>query len=210
MIKLAYTDVENLDLKKGYNLVSNKRKSKIDFYKFQKDKKLSCGVYLLVLKLLKEEGISNPIFETEKYGKAYISNYDNIHFNVSHSRKMICCAISDKPVGTDIEFNDPKIDLNIAKHYFFNSEYDRIMTSSKSADEFFNYWVLKESYMKYTGLGFRLKLNDFEILLDEEIKLKNDKNNIKFNLFTVGEYKLGIAGHYNVKHAENYPVQNLY
>ena len=210
MIKLAYTNVENLDLKRGYELVSTNRKSKIDFYRFDKDKKLSCGVYLLVMKLLNEENITDPIIKTEKYGKAYISNYDNIHFNVSHSRNMICCAISDKPVGTDIEFNDPTIDLNIAKNYFFNSEYESIMNSSKPTDEFFNYWVLKESYMKYTGLGFNLDLDSFEILMSEDIKLKNDKDNLKFNLFSIEEYKIGIASHYNVNHIYNYPINELY
>lgn len=210
MIKLAYTNVENLDLKRGYELVSTNRKSKIDFYRFDKDKKLSCGVYLLVMKLLNEENITDPIIKTEKYGKAYISNYDNIHFNVSHSRNMICCAISDKPVGTDIEFNDPTIDLNIAKHYFFNSEYENIMNSPKPIDEFFNYWVLKESYMKYTGLGFNLDLDSFEILMSEDIKLKNDKDNLKFNLFSIEEYKIGIASHYNVNHVYNYPISELY
>lgn len=210
MIKLAYTNVENLDLKRGYELVSTNRKSKIDYYRFDKDKKLSCGVYLLLMKLLNEENITDPIIKTEKYGKAYISNYDNIHFNVSHSGNMISCAISDKPVGTDIEFNDPTIDLNIAKHYFFNSEYESIMNSSKPTDEFFNYWVLKESYMKYTGLGFHLDLDSFEILMDEDIKLKNDKNNLKFNLFSIEKYKLGIASHYNVKYAHNYSISDLY
>ncbi|WP_295113170.1 4'-phosphopantetheinyl transferase superfamily protein [uncultured Methanobrevibacter sp.] len=210
MIKLAYCNVENLDLKKGYVMVSNSRKSKIDKYIFDRDKKLSCGVYLLLFRLLKQEGITDPIIKTEKFGKAYISNYENIHFNVSHSKNMICCAISDKPVGTDIEYNDPTIDLDIAKHYFFNSEYETIMNSSNPADEFFNYWVLKESYMKYTGLGFRLDLNSFEIMMNNEITLKNDKKNIKFDLFDTDEYKLGIASHYNVKHAENFHVNEIY
>ena len=48
MIRLTYYDVESLDLKKGYELVSDKRKEKIDFYRFDKDKKLSCGAYLLL------------------------------------------------------------------------------------------------------------------------------------------------------------------
>ena len=47
MIKLAYCNVENLDLKKAYNLVSRNRQEKIDFYRFEKDKKLSAGAYLL-------------------------------------------------------------------------------------------------------------------------------------------------------------------
>ena len=210
MIKLAYTNVENLDLKKGYTLVSQNRKEKIDYYRFDRDKKLSCGVYLLLMKLLEEEGITKPIIKTEKYGKAYISNFEDIHFNVSHSNNMISCAISDRPVGTDIEYNDSQIDLNIAKQYFFNSEYENIMKSPNPPDEFFSYWVLKESYMKYTGLGFNLSLNSFEILKGEEIKLKNDKNNLKFGLFDIKEYKLGIAGHYTIKNALNYHINDLY
>ena len=210
MIKLAYTNVENLDLKKGYVLVSQNRKEKIDFYKFDRDKKLSCGVYLLLMKLLDEEGITKPIIKTEKYGKAYISNYEDIHFNVSHSNNMISCAISDRPVGTDIEYNDPQIDLNIAKQYFFNSEYENIMKSPNPPDEFFSYWVLKESYMKYTGLGMNLKLDSFEIIIEDKIRLKNDNANLKFNLFDIEDYKIGIASHYDVSDLIEVNVFEIY
>jgi 4'-phosphopantetheinyl transferase len=58
--------------------------------------------------------------------------------------------------------------------------------------------------MKYTGLGFNLDLNSFEIIIDKEIKLKNDKNNIKFNLFDLGEYKLASAGHFKTKNIRKY------
>jgi 4'-phosphopantetheinyl transferase len=153
MIRLAYCNVENLNLTKAYPLVSPDRQKKIDFYRFEKDKKLSAGAYLLLKKMLSYENITNPHFKVEKYGKAYISNNDNIHFNLSHSGKMVLCAISDKEVGADIEYNDSAIDLNIAKNYFYNSEYDNIMNAKNPSDEFFRYWVLKESYMKYTGLG---------------------------------------------------------
>ena len=82
---------------------------------------------------------------TKKYGKAYISNHEDIYFNLSHSGKMVACAISDREVGVDVELIDPTIDLNIAKHYFYNSEYENIMNCENSSDEFFKYWVLKES-----------------------------------------------------------------
>lgn len=209
MIKLAYTNVENLDLKKGYVLVSQNRKEKIDFYKFDRDKKLSCGVYLLLMKLLDEEGITKPIIKTEKYGKAYISNFENVYFNLSHSGKMVLCAISDREVGVDIEYSDPEIDLNIAKLYFYNGEYESIMNSQNPADEFFKYWVLKESYMKYTGLGMNLKLDSFEIKIGDEIKLKNDDEGLKFNLFNVENYKIGIASHYEVSNLIEYDVTEL-
>ena len=168
MIKLAYCNVEELNLTKTYNLLPQNRKKKVNRFRFIKDKKLSCGVYLLLRKMLDEENISNPIFKTEKFGKTYISNYEDIHFNLSHSGKMVACGISDKPIGVDVEYNDSAIDLDIAKNYFFNTEYDSIMNSDDSPNEFFNYWVLKESYMKYTGLGFQLDLNSFEIVIEKE------------------------------------------
>ena len=210
MIKLAYCNVENLDLKKAYGLVSKNRREKIDFYRFENDKKLSAGAYLLLKKLLSEENITNPLFKTEKHGKAYISNHENIHFNLSHSGKVVLCAISDREVGIDIEYIDPEIDLNIAKHYFYNSEYENIMKAENRFEEFFKFWVLKESYMKYTGLGMNLELDSFEIVIDDEIKLKNDNENLKFNLFDIENYKIGMAGHYDVSELMEYDINELY
>ena len=210
MIKLAYCNVENLDLKKAYSLVSRDRQKKIDFYRFEKDKKLSAGAYLLLKKLLSNENITNPTFKTGKYGKAYISNIENIYFNLSHSGKMVLCAISDKEVGVDVEYNDPAIDLDIAKHYFYNSEYENIMNAARPSDEFFNYWVLKESYMKYTGLGMNLNLDSFEIIIEDEIKLKNDNENLKFRVFNIKNYKIAIASHYEVSDLIEINVEELY
>ena len=210
MIRLAYCNVENLDLKKAYPLVSRKRQEKIDFYRFEKDKKLSCGAYLLLKKMLAEANITDPVFKTEKYGKAYISNHENIHFNLSHSGKIVLCAISDREVGADVEYIDPEIDLNIARHYFYNSEYENIMNAKSRQEEFFKYWVLKESYMKYTGLGMNLKLDSFEIIIKDKIRLKNDKEKLKLNLFDIGDYKIGIASHYEVYELIEMNVNELY
>ncbi|WP_458405638.1 4'-phosphopantetheinyl transferase family protein [Methanobrevibacter sp.] len=210
MIKLAYCNVEDLDLSRAYSLLPETRRKKVDNFRFAKDKKLSCGAFLLLKKMLDGQGIHNPQFKLSKYGKAYISNHENIYFNLSHSGKLVLCGISDMEVGVDVEYNDSGIDLNIAKNYFYNSEYENIKKSKKPADEFFNYWVLKESYMKYTGLGFNLELNSFEIIIDDEITLKNDKNNIKFNLFDIDDYKMAIAGHYNVEKVTKINVNELY
>ena len=210
MIRLAYCNVEDLDLDKGYFLVSKDRQEKISYYRFDKDKKLSCGVYLLLIKMLNEEGVIEPSFEIGKYGKSYISNYENIYFNLSHSDKIVACGISDTNIGIDVEYNDPTIDLNIAKHYFFNEEYENITKSKNPTNEFFNYWVLKESYMKYTGLGFHLKLNSFTIQIKDEIKLKNDTKNIKFSLYNINQYKIASANKEKVKKIEKYNIKDLY
>lgn len=209
MIKLAYCDVSDLNLADAYKLLPKTRQKKVDRFRFEKDKKLSAGAYLILDKLLKEENINEPIFKTGKYGKAYISNCKNIHFNLSHSGKLVACAISDREVGVDIEFNDPTIDLNIAKHYFYNSEYKSIMNSQNPSDEFFKFWVLKESYMKYTGLGFNLPLDQFEIIINNEINLKNDENNLKFSLFDVDDYKMAICSKYSATEYSTYKSYEL-
>ena len=209
MIKLAYCDVSDLNLADAYRLLPKTRQKKVDQFRFEKDKKLSAGAYLLLDKLLKEENITNPILKTGKYGKAYLSNYENIHFNLSHSGKLVACAISDEEVGVDIEYNDSTIDLNIAKHYFYNSEYESIMNSQNPSDEFFKFWVLKESYMKYTGLGFNLPLDKFEIIINNEIKLKNDEDNLKFSLFDVDQYKMAICSKYPINEYSTYKSNEL-
>ena len=210
MIKVGYSNVKNLDLNKAYVLVSKNRKEKIDEYMFDKNKKESAGAALLLKKLLTEENITNPIINTGEYGKPYISNHENIHFNLSHSNEMVLCAISDMEIGVDIEYIDPEIDLTLAKNYFHNKEYENIMNAKNKAEEFFKYWVLKESYMKYTGLGMNITLDSFEIIINEKIKLKNDKKNLKFNLFDYTNYKIAITSHYDDYELKEYNIEELY
>lgn len=201
-------DVSNLNLNEAYYRLPYFRRSKVDNFHFTNDKKLSAGAYLLLEKLLHEVGIEKPTLKYGKYGKAYISNFEDIYFNLTHSKKMVSCAISDREVGVDVEYIDPTIDLNIAKNYFYNEEYESIINSQNPVNDFFKYWVLKESYMKYTGLGFQLNLNEFTIEIKNEIKLKgNDK--LKFSLFNLEEYKLGVCSSYKVKNVIKYNVNQL-
>ena len=218
MIKVAYCNVKDLDLEKSYPLLPENRKEKADNYIFDKDKKLCCGASLLLKKLLDEENIGDPIIETEKDGKPYISNYDDVYFNMSYAGRMVACAISDKEIGIDIEKIDPLIDMKIAQTFFFNSEYQNIKNSESRVDEFFKYWVLKESYMKYTGLGFLLDLDKFEIICDDgEISVKNQKEELKededkvqFSYFDLNQYKFAISCEDKVDEIFEYKMEDLY
>ena len=168
--------------------------------------------------MLDEENIEDPIIKTEDDGKPYISNHDNIYFNMSHAGRMAACAISDSEIGIDIEKIDPLIDMKIAQTFFYNSEYENIKKSDSRVDEFFKYWVLKESYMKYTGLGFTLDLDNFEILVDgDDIKVKNqrdevkeDEDKVKFSYFDLNKYKLSICSEYEVDDISEYEIEDLY
>ncbi|MBR0472111.1 MAG: 4'-phosphopantetheinyl transferase superfamily protein [Methanosphaera sp.] len=227
MIKIAICNVKDLKLEKAIKKVSQKRQEKINKYHFTKDKKLSCGAELLLNHLLQEENITNPIYEEDFYKKPYIQNH-KIEFNLSHSKEMVACAISDKPIGIDIEYIDKNIDLDIAKHYFYNNEYENIIQAKDQAKEFFKYWVLKESFMKYTSLGFNINLDEFNIDLQEEhinVILKNkektkkqiQKNkdrtikleNIKFKLFELKDYMLAISSQEVMNDYKEINIQEL-
>jgi 4'-phosphopantetheinyl transferase len=64
--------------------------------------------------------------------------------------------------------------------------------------------------MKYTGLGFNLNLDSFEIIINDKITLRDDKEDIKFNLFDINEYKLAVASEYDIDKCVKYDVEKLY
>ena len=218
MIKVAYCNIKDLDLEKAYPLLPDSRKDKLEGFIFDSEKRLSCGSYLLLRKMLDDEDIDDPIIKIEDNGKPYISNHEGICFNMSQSNRMVACAISNREIGIDIEKKDPLIDLKIADTFFINSEYQTVKKSENSIDEFFKYWVLKESYMKYTGLGSLLKTATFEIIDDEDgfkvrnqnPDLKEDEDKIKFSFFDLNPYKLAISSEDEVDEIFEYDVEDLY
>lgn len=150
--------------------VSDMRKNKAMSYRFMKDRCLSLGAELLLRDALCDFGIdrTEPLeFEYRKNGKPYLSGYDNIFFNLSHSGDYVMCAVSGSEVGCDIQKID-KADMKLAERFFTEREYHVIAelpTEEERTDMFYRYWTLKESFMKVTGLGMQLALDSFEILI---------------------------------------------
>ena len=103
MIKLAYCNVENLDLKRAYDAVPKDRQDKINFFRFEKDKKLSAGAYLLLKKLLSCENITNPIFKTEKYIEGLLIPFIEYEiFNQKTKEKLNINVCKDKNIKITI------------------------------------------------------------------------------------------------------------
>jgi len=102
------------------------------------------------------------IRQVDEAGKPYLEGTDLIYFNMSHAGIYSACAFSKKPVGLDIEQIKP-IALSIAKRYYCRSEYEDIMEHSDEgrSRRFYQYWVLKESFIKAVGLGLSIPLNQF-------------------------------------------------
>ena len=174
------------------------RKEKIDRMVFPKDKRLSLGAGALLDYALILEGVSDREIIYVQNQKPCLKN-SNIRFNLSHSGNMVFCAVSDKDVGCDVE-QITDIDMQIAARFFFHEEYEAISAcpdSTSRNDLFFRYWTLKESFMKVTGLGFKLNLDDFCFDLRSigiDVKLSVDSRNYYFKDFTADTgYKFSVC-----------------
>ena len=185
-----------------YYSVSPDRRTKTDRMVFEKDKRLSLGAGVLLEAALSAEGVTDFTFTTEYNKKPCLANTDDIRFNISHSGTKVMCSVSDKDIGCDVE-QITDIDMEIAKRFFFAEEYKALMNCENRKernDLFFRYWTLKESFMKVTGLGFRLNLDDFCILLNEgDISVRQS---VDIRKYFFREYSLDDGYKYAVCSAE--------
>ena len=95
-------------------------------------------------------------FAAGEYGKPYLAGVPRLHFNISHSGDLVLCALSDEPVGIDVELIKPA-KLNVAKRFFRSDEYEYIAASRNTDAAFFEIWTMKESYIKRDGRPLSLK-----------------------------------------------------
>ncbi len=95
-------------------------------------------------------------------GKPYLVAEPGVHFSLSHSGGWAVCAVSDHPVGVDIEKCEPGR-RDIASRFFHKEEvrYLNSLLPTARDDAFYSLWTLKESFVKSTGRGLDLPLRSF-------------------------------------------------
>lgn len=102
-------------------------------------------------------------FLRNDYGKPYIPELPMFHFNISHSNHFLAIALSEYPVGVDIEQFKPT-DLRIAKRFFSLEEQTYVFSCpQKQFNRFYEIWTQKEAYVKYIGCGFCKPLADINV-----------------------------------------------
>ena len=143
--------------------------------KFKNDNQKNIEVisYLLLTNLLKKKtNIKNISFSI--YGKPYIRN-SKIHFNLSNTKNIVVCALSNYPVGVDVvETNSIKLD-NVS-HILHHNELSRYKNSLNKKLTFAKFWVIKEAYLKYKGTGFIKAPNKLDTTKIKHIHIKMYKN----------------------------------
>lgn len=126
-------------------------------------------------------------FNIAPQGKPEISNPPlPLSFNLSHNDDLIICAVClDKSIGCDIESLSRKISIKaIAQRYFSATEFNTLMALPAALQErrFFEYWTLKEAFVKATGLGISQGLQSFSFTIGKAEKSQfNDNIQLNFS-----------------------------
>lgn len=138
---------------------------------------------LLVFYALKTEyGLQNPKIEWGNNKKPVLLEVP-IFFNLSHSANFCACAVSETPVGVDIQYMEDKKILCLAKRFFLPQEYAMLVDCPKNERKrlFYWLWTRKESYLKAKGKGLSFILKDVDY---------DDKSFLSFGL---KEYTLSLC-----------------
>ena len=157
-------DILHFDFEASLPLLSDQRREQALKFKHEQGRKTCAVAYLLLCEgLRKEYGITEkPVFEYGEHGKPSIVGHPEICFNISHCREAVLCALSDKPIGVDIESIREYKDTLV--HYTMNdSEIEEILHSPNPAETFIRFWTMKEAVLKLSGEGIR---NDMKTVLD--------------------------------------------
>ncbi|ADO71799.1 4'-phosphopantetheinyl transferase family protein [Stigmatella aurantiaca] len=106
-------------------------------------------------------------FSANQYGRPEIRGEEKpwLRFNLSHTDGMALCAVArDVDVGADVEDTERRGEtVEIADSFFAPAEVAslRALPVSGQRERFFDYWTLKEAYIKARGMGLSLPLDQF-------------------------------------------------
>ena len=115
---------------KWYKKVPEYRQKKIDAYSDMKDKALCLGTGLVLSHAIAAAGFDEIELKIayEESGKPYFKNDPDFHFSLSHSHERAMCAVSDEPIGCDVQVITKDAD-------FDPTEWARLESYAKATDE---------------------------------------------------------------------------
>ena len=160
---MIYIDdnLQQLDVERAMNMLSDQRREQAMRYTFDSGRRTCIAAYVLLCRALQAEyGITEkPQFAFSEHGKPFIIGHEDIHFNFSHCREAAICAVSDKPVGIDIE--SPRTPRPSLINYTMNAdEAERIRQAPDPSLLFTQLWTMKEALVKLTATGITDNLRD--------------------------------------------------
>lgn len=151
---MVYIDenIWDFDLQQALEQVSAQRREYALRYRHERDQRLCLAAYRLLMRALRlEYGIDvAQQFIHDENGKPLLQGHHDIHFSLSHCHEAVACALSDCPVGIDIETTE-HYSIEVARRVMNVDEIRQIETSAQPKVTFTRLWTMKESLFKLTG-----------------------------------------------------------
>ena len=132
----------------------------------------------LVRAVLSQHGPSAPDawrFVTNAHGCPSVvdtqAGAPRLEFNVSHTGGLVALAVArGHRVGIDVEDARRVVREDLAGRFFAPAEVAdlRGLPAAEQPRVFFDYWTLKEAYLKARGIGIGLPLAEITILADDD------------------------------------------
>lgn len=113
------------------------------------------GRELLKLGLLEEYGIclEKETIGYGPHGKPFLAGHPEIHYNISHSGRLAACVFADREIGMDIQQHKKANYKAMLKKMVPPEMLPQILEAEAVEQAFFDQWVLREAYIKWTGEG---------------------------------------------------------
>jgi 4'-phosphopantetheinyl transferase len=123
-------------------------------------------------------------FAAGRYGRPFVASPATataLHFSLSHADGCVACVVSrHEAVGVDVETVSRRVaPLSTALRFFAPEEVETLrgLPEPEAIQRFFDYWTLKEAYLKARGFGLNLPLDGFAMQLSQkaiDIRFKPD------------------------------------
>ena len=163
-----------IQYKQLLNIEEHKRWQRFYFAKHQHQYLMTRALIRTTLSRYLEGSPEKWQFSKNNYGKPALYPAQNLFFNLSNTETLIVCALSrQRDIGVDVETLAHKSSVvDIAQRFFSAQEVEDLLNcpESQQRQRFFQYWTLKEAYIKARGLGLSQPLEQFSFNFNESRK----------------------------------------
>lgn len=186
------SDFSSEDYEKTYAVLNEEERKRVDRYKRDDDKKRSLLAHILLKKLMKDEFSDQCELLYKENGCPYFKD-QKLYVSLSHSGDVAFCAVSENPVGVDVE-KIRSISDSLIKRVCVDEEKAYVLADFEPDDvknisdevvkkRFFEIWTAKEAYFKMKGSG----ITDLKSV--NTLEIKKESFAMDSYVFTITEEK---------------------
>ena len=177
-----------------YEKMRPERRERVDRMRFDTGKRLCLGAGIVMEAALAYAGCQDRKIVITPQGKPTV---EGCYFNLSDAGEVAVCAVSDREVGIDIE-RPRELKDALIERAFTPAE---IRAADGDRDFFIRLWTIKESVMKWYGLGLSLMPEHIDIVEDRVVieggpTLTGSPDDLRFTGFRYEDYHITVCSTY--------------